>query len=181
GQAKLFAQKQVPDSRRISEKTTLTLTLSRPTGEGTARPASRSLQRGWIRRPTEHLFQSQVVFCTGSNRHFLGGKWTRRSPNGRPFRRYRGGCADARTTDPKSPFAFRLDPAAVPTPGERRTCRMRPKRTVDFPVAANFRLLRPGPKAHEQCLPPSFSVPGSIGRRRDRRPAAQGGAARIML
>src|SRR5205814_4758751 len=30
-----FVQKQVPDSRRISNKTTVTLTLSRPTGEGT--------------------------------------------------------------------------------------------------------------------------------------------------
>lgn len=30
-----------------------TLTLSRPTGEGTARPVSRSFQSGWIRRPTE--------------------------------------------------------------------------------------------------------------------------------
>src|SRR2546422_998101 len=31
----------------------LTLTLSRPTGEGTARSVSRSFQNGWIRRPTE--------------------------------------------------------------------------------------------------------------------------------
>jgi hypothetical protein len=33
-----FVQKQVPDRRRISNKTTLTLTLSRPTGEGTGSP-----------------------------------------------------------------------------------------------------------------------------------------------
>src|SRR5881396_3313361 len=45
-----FVQKQVPDRRRNDNKTTLTLTLSRPTGEGTARPVSQS---GWIRRPTE--------------------------------------------------------------------------------------------------------------------------------
>ena len=44
-----FVQKEVPDKRRISNKTTLTLTLSRPTGEGTARPAFRSVQNGWIR------------------------------------------------------------------------------------------------------------------------------------
>jgi hypothetical protein len=31
-----FVQKQLPDKRRISNKMTLTLTLSRPTGEGTA-------------------------------------------------------------------------------------------------------------------------------------------------
>src|SRR5207247_10733716 len=31
----------------------LTLTLSRLTGEGTARRVSRSFQSGWIRRPTE--------------------------------------------------------------------------------------------------------------------------------
>ena len=41
-----------PNTRRISNKTTLTLTLSRPTGEGTARPVPRSFQSGWIRRPT---------------------------------------------------------------------------------------------------------------------------------
>src|SRR5437016_5329590 len=48
-----FVQKQVPDKRRVSNKTSLTLTLSRPTGEGTATPVSRSFQSGWIRRPTE--------------------------------------------------------------------------------------------------------------------------------
>src|SRR5881628_1628145 len=48
-----FVQKQLPDRRRDSNKTTLTLTLSRPTGEGTARPVSRSFQSGWIHRPTE--------------------------------------------------------------------------------------------------------------------------------
>src|SRR5882724_5587397 len=48
-----FVQKQVPDRRRNTNKTTLTLTLSRPTGEGTGRPVSRSFQSGWIRRPTE--------------------------------------------------------------------------------------------------------------------------------
>src|SRR5439155_11335388 len=48
-----FVQKQLPDRRRDTNKTTLTLTLSRPTGEGTARPVSRSFQSAWIRRPTE--------------------------------------------------------------------------------------------------------------------------------
>src|SRR6266704_7137923 len=48
-----LVQKQAADRRRISSKTTLTLTLSRPTGEGTARPVSRSFQSGWVRRPTE--------------------------------------------------------------------------------------------------------------------------------
>ena len=46
-------QKQVPDGRRISNKTTLTLTLSRPTGEGTARLLARSFQSAWIGRPAE--------------------------------------------------------------------------------------------------------------------------------
>src|SRR2546425_12917678 len=48
-----FVQKQVPDRRRISNKTTLTLTLSRPTGEGTGSPVSHSFQSGWIHRPAE--------------------------------------------------------------------------------------------------------------------------------
>src|SRR6059036_2935955 len=48
-----FVQKQVPDRKRISNKTTLTLTLSRPTGERTGSPVSLSFQSGWIRRPTE--------------------------------------------------------------------------------------------------------------------------------
>ena len=47
-----FGHKQVPDRWRVSNKLTLTLTLSRPTGEGTARPVSRSFHRGWICRPT---------------------------------------------------------------------------------------------------------------------------------
>jgi len=59
-----FVQKNLSDRKRISNKTTLTpclrrgrrgrqVTLSRPTGEGTARPVSRSFQSGRIRRPTE--------------------------------------------------------------------------------------------------------------------------------
>src|SRR5439155_16648950 len=55
-----FVQKQVPEKRRISNKTPLPLTLSRPTGEGTARPVSRSFQSGWIRRPTEHDSPSPI-------------------------------------------------------------------------------------------------------------------------
>ena len=38
----------------------LTLTLSRPTGEGTARPASRNFQSDWIRQPTEEASPSPV-------------------------------------------------------------------------------------------------------------------------
>src|SRR5882724_5822826 len=37
----------------FSNKTTLTLTLSRPTGEGTARPVAGSFPSSWIHRPTE--------------------------------------------------------------------------------------------------------------------------------
>src|SRR6266705_1320145 len=48
-----FVQKQLPDGKRISNKTTLTLTLSRPTGEGTARPVSCSFKSRWIHLPTE--------------------------------------------------------------------------------------------------------------------------------
>src|SRR3989442_15687423 len=47
---------RVPFSRSelsLANKPTLTLTLSRPTGEGTARLVARSFQSGWIRRPTE--------------------------------------------------------------------------------------------------------------------------------
>ena len=43
----------MPGRRRISKKTTLTLTRCRPTGEGTARPISGSVQDGWICRPTD--------------------------------------------------------------------------------------------------------------------------------
>src|SRR5207253_8973622 len=116
-----------------------------------------------------------------TNRHFLGGRLTPRSPNGCPLRRYRGGCAGAQTTAPKSPVVFRLDPAAAPSPGERRMCRRRSKRTVDFPVAPNSPWLRRAPIAHARCGPPIFSVPGSIERRRDRRPVARGGGGRILL
>ena len=55
-----FVQKQLPDRRRDTNKTTLTLTLSRPTGEGTARPVSRSFQSGWMRRATEDDFPSLI-------------------------------------------------------------------------------------------------------------------------
>src|SRR5580765_4510267 len=40
-------------TKRAPNKTTPTLTLSRPTGEGTARPVPLSLQRGRLRRQTE--------------------------------------------------------------------------------------------------------------------------------
>jgi hypothetical protein len=46
-----FVQEEVPNRKRIANKTTLTLTLSRPT-EGTARPVSRSIQSGWMRSQT---------------------------------------------------------------------------------------------------------------------------------
>ncbi len=57
-----FVQKLVPDLRRISNKMPLTLTLSRPTGEGTARPVSRSFHSGWIRPPTEHDSPSPIRY-----------------------------------------------------------------------------------------------------------------------
>jgi len=61
-------QKQVPDRRRISNRTTLTLTLSRPKGEGTARPDSRGFKGGWIRRPTGDDSPSPIryLFTVGS-------------------------------------------------------------------------------------------------------------------
>src|SRR5205809_3368568 len=57
-----FAQKQVPDRRRNTNKTTLTLTLSRPTGEGTDRPVSRSFQSGWRRLAAEHDSPSPIRY-----------------------------------------------------------------------------------------------------------------------
>src|SRR5436309_8017728 len=39
-------------------------TYSRPTGEGTARAVSRSFQRGWIRRPTEHDSPSPIRYVS---------------------------------------------------------------------------------------------------------------------
>src|SRR5213592_502126 len=48
-----FVQKQVPDRRRVSNKMTLTLTLSRPTGDGTPRSVSCTFYGGGIGRPTE--------------------------------------------------------------------------------------------------------------------------------
>src|SRR6266568_4728331 len=48
-----FVLEQVPVRRRISNKSTLTLTLSRPTREGTGRPVSRGFESAWIRRLTE--------------------------------------------------------------------------------------------------------------------------------
>ena len=73
-------QKQVPDKRRISNKTTLTLTLSRPTGEGTACLAFRRFQSGWTIRATEDHSPSSIrwvcVFsvaqsCTRPYRRFV--------------------------------------------------------------------------------------------------------------
>jgi hypothetical protein len=48
-----LVQEQVLASGRISIKTTLTLTLSRPTGEGTARLLASGFQSAWIGRPAE--------------------------------------------------------------------------------------------------------------------------------
>src|SRR6266699_1927860 len=58
-----FVQKQVRDRRRISNKTTLTLPLSRPTGEGTRSPFARSFQSGWTRRlaETNPAFTAMIV------------------------------------------------------------------------------------------------------------------------
>src|SRR5437660_2377748 len=55
-----FVQKQVRISRRISIKPTLTLTLSRPTGEGTARTVARRFQSAWTSRPAEHDSPSPI-------------------------------------------------------------------------------------------------------------------------
>jgi hypothetical protein len=55
-----FDQKQVPDRRRISNKMTLTLTLSRPTGEGTARSVSCTFYSGWKGLATEHDSPSPI-------------------------------------------------------------------------------------------------------------------------
>src|SRR5438093_12297641 len=52
----------------------LTLTLSRPTGEGTARSDARSFQSGWIRRPTEDDSPSPI-------------RWERAGPSPRRRRR----------------------------------------------------------------------------------------------
>src|SRR5436309_14905322 len=46
-------RRQAPDKKRISSKTTLTLTRSCPTAQGTARTVTGSFQNGWIRRRTE--------------------------------------------------------------------------------------------------------------------------------
>src|SRR5256885_5529074 len=50
----------------------------------------------------------------------------------------------------------------------------RPPRSTLFPYTTLFRSIARAP-----CLPPNSSVPGSIERRRDHRPVAQGGAVRI--
>src|SRR6266516_5092372 len=63
----------LPDRRRISNKTTLTLTLSRPTGEGTARLVSRSSKAvGYAdrRRPILPLPSDPV--CAGGFAEALG-------------------------------------------------------------------------------------------------------------
>src|SRR6266511_4852866 len=92
-----FVQKQVPDGRRISNKTTLTLTLSRPTGEGTARPVSRSFQSGWIRRPTEDDSPSPIR--PRLRRRLRRGEWERAGPSPRRRRRAVAGAF------PPSPLA----------------------------------------------------------------------------
>jgi len=65
-----FVQKQMSDRTRNSNKMTLTLTLSRPTEEGTARLVSRSFQSGWIRQPTEDDSPSPIryLFTVGHAR-----------------------------------------------------------------------------------------------------------------
>ena len=53
-------QERVQDRRGISNETALTLTLSRPTGEGTARFARHNFQSDWIRPPTENDSPSPI-------------------------------------------------------------------------------------------------------------------------
>src|ERR687887_567244 len=67
GVTKVFVQKQIRNGRRILNKTTLTLTLSRPTGEGTARPVAGSFSSGWTRRPSEDDSPSPIG-CIGWER-----------------------------------------------------------------------------------------------------------------
>src|SRR5437867_4505414 len=74
-------------SRSDGTPPTLTLTLSRPTGEGTARLLARSFQSGWIRQPTEDdspsplempvyrpysIYGTELASITGLNRCRVG-------------------------------------------------------------------------------------------------------------
>src|SRR5437016_2476441 len=86
-----FVQKQAPDRGRISNKTTLTLSLSRPTGEGIARPVARSLPSGWIRRPMEDDSPSRI-------------RWERAGPSPRRSGFVRAGRA--RVNLPQNPELF---------------------------------------------------------------------------
>ena len=69
------------DRKRNSNKMTLTLTLSRPTGEGTARPVFRTFQSGWIRRPTEDDSPSPIR--PRLRRRLRRGEWERAGPSPR--------------------------------------------------------------------------------------------------
>src|SRR6266540_4358152 len=55
-----FVQKQVPDRRRISNP--MTLTLSRPTGEGTARYVACTFYSSWIGRLPEDDSPSPIRY-----------------------------------------------------------------------------------------------------------------------
>jgi hypothetical protein len=82
-----FVQKQVPNRRRSSNNLTLTLTVSPPTGEGTARPILCSFQSGWIRsRPGHDSLSHPYLFSVLTN-NWPGardlsrtGVWTFRGP-----------------------------------------------------------------------------------------------------
>src|SRR5207244_2971720 len=83
-----LVQKQATGRRSISNNTTLTLTLSRLTGEGTARPAFRSFRCGWMRPPTEHDSPSPIRW-----EHLFSEVGTPRCGVPAPFRRgTRVGC-----------------------------------------------------------------------------------------
>src|SRR5882724_11466009 len=62
-------------------KMTLTLTLSRPTGEGTARTVASCLHRGWKRRPTEDDSPSPIR--PRLRRRLRRGEWERAGPSPR--------------------------------------------------------------------------------------------------
>src|SRR5437867_1577775 len=57
-----------PQQQRISNKMALTLTLSRPTGEGTAGSATCRFPSAWLRRPTEDDAPSPIRWERGGVR-----------------------------------------------------------------------------------------------------------------
>ncbi len=62
------AQRQVPDEKGNSNKTPLTLTLSRPTGEGITEAAARLCQSGWRSRSADYVSPSPIGWERGGVR-----------------------------------------------------------------------------------------------------------------